>query len=59
MPELLEGQSRHRGCAQEAQTNRFTQIALTETRCLTGDAAVGRSMFSRMVGCARGKPVER
>jgi hypothetical protein len=40
MPDLMEGQSRHRWCAQETQTNRFARLALTETHCLTSDAAV-------------------
>jgi hypothetical protein len=47
MPDLMEGQSRHRRCAQETQTKRFTQVALTETLRLIGQACdAAQAVFS-------------
>jgi hypothetical protein len=53
MPDLMEGQSRHRRCAQETPTKRFTRLALTETRCVTMDAALGAHVVENSWMCAR------
>jgi hypothetical protein len=53
MSDLMEGQSRHRRCAQETQTNHFTRLAVSETRCVTSDAALGTHVLENSWLCVR------